>query len=272
MQADLWEGRARAAVEAVSRQIEFFKAHFGRVKSDWKADHTRVTLADVTISNEIFADLKKAFGADDFCSEETAPDTAEAALQAEYAWVLDPVDGTNNYAIGFPNCCISLALLRKGMPVFGVIYDFSRDSLMFGGAATGLFCDGQPGGGKQEPLKPQSLLGIQFPLKADLVRKLAPFLSVYRLRSIGSTALNLAHASAGMLDGAFGRAHVWDFAAGLALIQAGGGEVYFHGKSAFPLKTFHPKAPCETYYGGSPQFCAAVRALGFDMLRLERSR
>jgi len=272
MQADLWDGRARAAVEAVARQQAFFETHFGRVESQWKADHTRVTLADVTISQEIFAELAKVFAADDFCSEETSLDVAERALAAEYAWVLDPVDGTNNYALGFPNCCISLALLRKGMPVFGVIYDFSRRSLLFGGAATGLFCDGQIRQGKNEPMKPQSLMGIQFPLRPDLVKKLTPFLSVYRLRSIGSTALNLTHTAAGLLDGAFGRAHVWDFAAGLALIQAGGGEVYFHERNEFPLKTFHPKAPCAVYYGGSPQFCKAVRALGFDMLPLERSR
>lgn len=263
MPADLWEGRARAAVAVVHSQIAFFKAHFGRVESQWKSDHSRVTEADLTISQRTFELLGAQFAQDDFCSEETSPDAQAMALNARYAWVLDPIDGTNNYAIGFPNCCIALALLCEGMPVFGVIYDFSRDEILFGGKATGLFCGQTPRFGKRAVLKPQSLLGIQLPMRPDLVERLMPLLTVYRLRSIGSTALNLAHAAAGQLDGAFGRAYVWDFAAGIALIEAGGGKVYFDRPSIFPLKQFHPSGPCVAYYGGSPEFCATVQDLGF---------
>ncbi len=265
---DPFGGRAQAALEAVAGHISFFKKHHGHVESRWKQDNTRVTQADIGISRGIFEALQKDFPQDNYCSEETSPEAGEQPLNAEYAWVLDPVDGTNNYALGFPNCCISLALLRAGMPVCGFVYDFSRDELVCGGAGVGLFANGRPKKGKDAALIPQSLMGIQFPLKPELVEKLKPFLSVYRLRSIGSSALNLTHTAAGLLDGAFGRAYVWDFAAGLALIQGGGGNVYFDGNNPFPLKTFHTKLPAFVYYGGSPQFCEAVQTLGLGATKL----
>ena len=272
LHADIWEGRVRAGIEAVRGQIPFFNEHFGRVESRWKADHSRVTIADLTISKEVFETLGAHYPQDNFCSEETAYESAVQPLSGEYCWVIDPVDGTNNYALGFPNCCISLALLRNGMPVCGFIYDYSAKALLYGGAEIGLFCEGKAFRGKDAALCSESLLGIQLPLSAETIGRLTPFLSKYRLRCIGSTALNLAHAGQGRLDGAFGRAHIWDIAAGLALIQGGGGEVYFAHPSPFPLKEFHPSMPKITYYGGSPQFCEAVRTLGFESYALPRSR
>ena len=60
-------------------------------------------------------------------------DEALIHLKNDFAWVIDPIDGTNNFALGFPLCAISLALLYRGTPIYGFVYDYSTQSLIEGG-------------------------------------------------------------------------------------------------------------------------------------------
>ena len=101
--------RVNAARVAVLDQVEFFTRYFGEVNSEWKPDDTRVTFADFAISERIIAELRSSFPEDDFCSEESNPQDECITLSGKYAWILDPIDGTNNYALGIPMCAISLA-------------------------------------------------------------------------------------------------------------------------------------------------------------------
>ena len=71
--------------------------NFGTARSRWKDDGTRVTEVDENISCELFTILAKDFPHDDFCSEESTETPEPISLHGEFAWVLDPVDGTNNY-------------------------------------------------------------------------------------------------------------------------------------------------------------------------------
>ena len=73
-----------------------------------------------------FSELAKSFPFDDFCSEESTEPLNRSHQFGEFAWVLDPVDGTNNYAVGVPECGISLGLLRNGIPVYGFIYIYEK--------------------------------------------------------------------------------------------------------------------------------------------------
>ena len=68
-------------------------------------------------AKELFDHLCTQFPLDDYCSEEAAEVEQPIPLNSEFAWVLDPVDGTNNYAVGVPECGISLGLLQNGVPV-----------------------------------------------------------------------------------------------------------------------------------------------------------
>ena len=122
--------RILAGHSAVLNQVDYFRENFGTAKSRWKGDGTRVTEVDETISKELFSELAKSFPFDDFCSEESTETPEPIPLTGEFAWVLDPVDGTNNYAVGVPECGISLGLLRNGIPVYGFIYDYGRDNLL----------------------------------------------------------------------------------------------------------------------------------------------
>ena len=106
--------RINAGREAVKAQTAFFGRQFGQVASEWKEDDTRVTFADFAISENVFAALRRDFVEDDYCSEEASPQDEVIDLGEGFAWIIDPIDGTNNYALGFSVCAISLALLHDG--------------------------------------------------------------------------------------------------------------------------------------------------------------
>ena len=113
--------RIEAAKRAVTAQTALLHAEFGRAESRWKSDGTRVTAVDVAISENIFRELAAQFPDDQFFSEELTESAAAIPVQATFSWVLDPIDGTNNFALGIPHCAISLALCERGEPIYGVV-------------------------------------------------------------------------------------------------------------------------------------------------------
>ncbi|MGF1448624.1 MAG: inositol monophosphatase family protein [Opitutales bacterium] len=254
--------RQNAGRHAVLEQVPFFRQQFANVPSEWKADDTRVTFADFAISEKIFDELRRSFPDDDFCSEESSPLDELRALSADFAWVLDPIDGTNNYFLGIPYCAISLALLYEGVPIYGIIYDFSRDTLLHGGPDHGLFEGKRKRRALDASLGRDTIIGLHFKLDADLYDKLRPLLTTYRARCLGSAALMLAYAAAGLIDGVIDhRVKVWDIAAGHALMAGGGGQFHFMREPCFPLHDFHVDQPRTPYYAGSPAFCSYVADL-----------
>src|SRR5687767_13532037 len=106
--------RIAAAKRAVLAQTDLLHREFGRAESRWKYDGTRVTAVDVAISEGIFRDLAADFPGDQYFSEELADTTAPLPVTARFSWVLDPIDGTNNFALGIVHCAIALALCEHG--------------------------------------------------------------------------------------------------------------------------------------------------------------
>jgi len=270
-QAQAMRHRVNAGKAAVEEQIDFFKEQFGKVKSEWKEDDTRVTFADFAISERIFARLRTDFPEDHYCSEESNPQDEELALESEFAWVLDPIDGTNNYAQGMPIAAISLALLKDGIPAYGILYDSNRQLLIHGGPGIGVYENRRRLRPEfpeiqddDDPSMRDFTMGLQFPLTPERMDQLKEFLTTYRIRSIGSGALNLVYASIGFYDGALDfKSKVWDIAAAYAICTALDREFHFIGEDVFPLQRFHPRMkPCP-YFAGSAFFCGKVRrALG----------
>lgn len=252
--------RINAGRVAVRQQIDFFRKQLGEVPSEWKEDETRVTFADFAISERVFAQLRRDFPQDDFCSEESNPMDEVLQLDSRYAWVLDPIDGTNNYATGFPVCAISLALLEKGHPVYGIIYDLARDRILQGGPGIGLYDGCRKASIKDAPLDRTTIVGVHFPLPEDWYGAMKPVLRTHRVRATGSGALNLALTAVGLFDGCMDhKVKVWDIAAAYALLVAGGGQFHFVSDSVFPLETFHVDTPKIRYFAGTPAFCRMVR-------------
>ena len=251
---------------AVLAQVEYFRENFGNAQSRWKGDGTRVTEVDETISTELFADLAKTFPTDDFCSEESAETPEPTILQSEYAWILDPVDGTNNYAVGVPECGISLGLLRHGMPVYGFIYDYGRDNLLQGGKMFGAIEGSTPVKASVDLVNEKLTFCMHFPIPVQQLDSLHEALQIWRIRCPGSAAVGLANVATGRLDGCLEyRAKPWDCAAGYPICEGAGVNFHFLYEPAFPLTNFSPSMSSCPFRVGSALFHREVcRALGIE--------
>ena len=247
--------RINAGRVAIRSQISFFSRQFGQVSSEWKPDETRVTFADFAISEKLTSELGRDFPKDNFCSEEANPLDEVMELDADFAWIIDPVDGTNNYALRFPLCAISLGLLYRGEPVYGFIYDHSTGELLEGGPGYGVLREQKKLENHNTSSGEQSIIGCHFPLTQEQLAVLSPLLVRYRIRSLGSSSLMFAHVASGYLSGAIDyRVKVWDIAAASAICKGSGLEFRFIDVSPFPLKVFHPNADSCPCYCGTTDF------------------
>jgi len=232
----------------------------GRVSSDWKADDTRVTFADFAISEKLFAELRGSFATDQFISEESHPLDETILLDTKYVWILDPIDGTNNYAIGMPGCAISLALLKDGMPAYGMIYDGGTGELIEGGPMHGVRIDGRKVTPPARTFDTRTgMVALHFPLPKGRTEALKPLLESYRVRSLGSAALHLAYVALGRLDGAIDeRVRLWDIAAAACLLEAAGLKIRYLDGSPFPVKSLAMSGPFIRYIAGNESFLSYV--------------
>lgn len=150
--------------------------------------------------------------------------------ESPWLWVVDPLDGTNNFAHGFPYYCVSLGLLRDREPYLGVVYDPIHDQMFTAQRGGGAYLNGAPIRVSSAPALSESLLSTGFPydFATNERNNAAEFTRVHRLvqgiRRAGSAALDLASVACGRLE-----AH-WEFwlkpwdssAAALILLEAGG--------------------------------------------------
>ena len=254
--------RIAAGKTAVLAQTEFMHREFGRVESEWKYDGTRVTSADLAISAGIFADLGALFPTDQLFSEELAETDEPIPLTERFAWVLDPIDGTNNYATGIPYCAISLALLENGVPVYGIVYDMARRVLMQGGPRFGMWDGERAAGVKTTPPDSHSMLGFHSPFDKAYSHHATALVENFKLRGLGSSTLHLAYVAAGLLDATVDHnVRIWDIAAAVPLVWAGGGEVQFLNGEQFPMKVFNLKMGRIQFVAGNTAACATLRGL-----------
>ncbi len=254
--------RIAAAKEAVRAQIGALHDGFRRAASSWKADGTRVTAADLAISAAILRDLHDRFPGDQAFSEEMPGADRPIPATAQFCWVLDPIDGTNNYAAGIPFCAISLALLEDGAPVYGVVYDLARRTLLHGGPARGAFDGDQPARVSARAPDATSLIGIHSPYEPTFASQAESVIRAFKLRGLGSSTLHLAYVGVGLLDGVVDHnVRVWDIAAAHAIAVGGGAEVRYLRNSPFPLRAFAVTAPRIHYVAGNPATCARLAAL-----------
>ena len=156
--------------------------------------------------------------------------------ESPYIWFVDPLDGTNNFAHGYPVFSTSIALYEHGRPVVGVIYDPMRDECFSAAAGHGAFLHSTGLTNRlqvsQEKTLLDSMLATGFPYdrhnsRDDNLTQLGAFLKKAQgIRRSGSAALDLAYVAAGRLDGFWEfRLSSWDVAAGVCLIQEAGGRV-----------------------------------------------
>lgn len=254
--------RIEAAKRAVLAQTDLLHREFGRAESRWKYDGTRVTAVDIAISEAIVRDLRTQFPGDQFFSEELAETDAPLPVTARFSWVLDPIDGTNNFALGIPYCAIALALCENGEPIYGVVYDLSRRSLMHGGPGFGMSDGERIARVSTAALTRETLVGFHSPFDKTLVPMASGVISSFKIRGLGSATLHLAYVAAGLLDGCVDyNVKIWDLAAAIPLVRATGGEVRFLNGEQLPMRTFDLKMKRIIYVAGNPTMCTRLSEL-----------
>jgi myo-inositol-1(or 4)-monophosphatase len=186
-----------------------------------------VTQVDQLSERKIISTLKKKFPTHDFLGEESG----RLGNNSAYTWVIDPLDGTTNYAHSYPFFCVSIALLHHGKPIVAVVYDALRNECFTAEKNKGAFLNGKRLKVSTIGDLEKSLLCTGF---AYMVREthynldnFAHFvLTSQGVRRDGSAAMNLAYVAAGRLDGFWERGiQAWDMAAGVLLIWEAGGKV-----------------------------------------------
>ncbi len=213
------------------------------MRVDWKGPGDRVTDVDVAIQARLAERIRTCFPDDGIVAEEGLALDPGAR---EFVWVIDPLDGTNNFALGIPCFAVSIGILQDGLPHAGVVHDPSTGftcSAMRGHGAVG---GGRPLSLSARPLTAASNVGVRVPLDPELAPATIGWLRSYKLRGFGSVALHLAFAAIGALDVVLDhKATLWDLAAGAAvLLEAGGTITDPRGQPVFP--------PDAAAYGGAP--------------------
>lgn len=186
-------------------------------------------VTDVDLAAErIILDLVQAEYPDfSILSEESSP----VETGSPYRWVIDPIDGTRNFAEGIPHFCVVVALARGNQTVLGVTYDPIKDETFTAAAGQGAFLNGEPMSVSDRQEIPDCVLSFDlgyYDEKAatalDMIRHLWPGFQTMRL--LGSSALGMAYAAAGRVDLYFHHSlSPWDSASGLLLAREAGGNV-----------------------------------------------
>ena len=149
-----------------------------------------------------------------------------------YKWVIDPLDGTTNFAHGFPAYCVSIGLEYRGRPLLGVVFDPTRGELFVGEVGGGAFLNGTPLQVSQTPSLNGALLvtGFAYDIRESEQNNLNHFarfaLRAQGIRRTGTAALDLCYVAAGRFDGFWElKLHPWDTAAGALIVVEAGGRV-----------------------------------------------
>ncbi len=189
-----------------------------------------VTETDTAAESLILERLREAFPDHRILAEESGGD--EWRETSSPIWLIDPLDGTNNFAHGFPHVGVSLVLLADGKPVVGVIYDPLRDELFSAAAEQGSYLNGEPIHVSGVDELADAFLATGFPYdrrtaEDNNVERLDHFLRRSQgVRRAGAAVLDLAYVACGRLDGFWEiRLHPWDVAGGILLVREAGGAV-----------------------------------------------
>ncbi len=189
-----------------------------------------VTETDEAAEARIVSRLRDAFPDHRILAEEGGGDDWRAP--GPPIWLIDPLDGTNNFAHGFPHAAISLALVEDGRPVVGVAYDPLRDETFAATAGGGARLNGNPITVTAVERLADGFLATGFPYDRrtaadNNVARLDHFLRRSQgVRRAGAAVLDLAYVACGRLDGFWEiRLKPWDVAAGILLVQEAGGRV-----------------------------------------------
>jgi myo-inositol-1(or 4)-monophosphatase len=224
------------AREAGALLMEHFRQ---RVKIEYKGDVDLVTVADRKSEALIRDRIRGQFPAHDILGEEgTRIDTG-----SEYKWYVDPLDGTTNFAHGYPVFCISLAVERQGQRIAGVIYDPTRDEMFSAELGAGAELNDTPMRVSSISNLGECLVATGFPSHKRHKNPNIYFyhqltLRTHGVRRAGSAALDLCNVAAGRYEGFWEfNLNPWDTAAGVLIVEEAGGKVTNFAAGEFEISS-----------------------------------
>ncbi len=236
-----WVPKAAGIALEAGRQLRGFFEH--GVATEYKGEVDLVTVADRTVEAFLRQALAEKFPDHGIFGEEGTRDRMDSG----YRWYVDPLDGTTNFAHGFPHFCVSMGLERRapelvrqdaaigaeaeGELVAAVIYDPMREELFVGEKGKGAWRNGRPMAVSRTRHLAESLVATGFPSRKRHANPNIHFYQQFTLRShgvrrAGSAALDLAYVACGRLEGFWEfQLNPWDTAAGFLLLEEAGGRI-----------------------------------------------
>jgi myo-inositol-1(or 4)-monophosphatase len=234
-----FETHQRVAIAAVRMGSALLQARFGNLSNvRKKAAQELVTEADTESEKEIIAIISSAFPDHGILSEECGMLNSSS----EYRWIIDPLDGTVNFAHGVPIFCISIALTFNGNIVLGVVFNPVSEELFTAASGQGAQLNGRPIQVSSVAEVSESLLVTGFPYNVNQIfnevhtRCGNCLQAAQGLRRLGSAALDLCYVACGRFEGFWEQnLKPWDTAAGSLIAVEAGGQVTTFSNQPFAV-------------------------------------
>lgn len=258
------------AVELARAAGKGVLGHYGKVQRLTKRHAEAVTEADRACQRFIVEGLRKRFPGDGVIGEEN--DTGDAITfdcpdPKGRVWVIDPIDGTNNFVAGFHQFAVCIGLLHEGWPVLGVVYEVCRDVVYSAATGEGAWVNHRQTEALGTPLNDSSLLMLTsnaLDNSGQLPQWMGRWIgqTQWKVRCLGSAALEAVQVGAGVAHGAVTvNGKLWDCVAPAAIVlEAGGLITDLRGRSLFPFDLAQ-------YNGAKVPFLAAGKGAHETLLR-----
>ncbi len=233
------------------------------LQHDYKGGKELVTQADLKADELICSAIRKTYPDHEILSEESSPEAGAIWEQTDHVWIVDPIDGTVNYAHGHNQSAISLACTRGGDVAVAVVFNPFTDEMFHALLGEGAFRNGQPVSVAQETELSRAIIATGFPYVKDglgpMIKRVEAVLTECAdIRRLGSAALDICFLAMGRLDGYYESLSVWDFAAArLIALEAGAECGHFSELPEGADPQFHN----ENLLIANPQLYPKLRAL-----------
>ena len=210
---------------------------------DYKSAFNLVTEADKASEAEVIQTIREVFPKHKILGEESGALDAESA---DHRWIIDPLDGTTNFAHGYPFFCVSIAYEEKGEVVFGLVFNPVNNERFQAEKGAGAFLNGQQIIASSIETLSTSLLATGFPPDSKTAKH--PNMQEFQymtdrchgVRRDGSAALDLCFVACGRLDGFWEfKLSAWDVAAGALIVREAGGIVSCPSGGEFVMDSGH---------------------------------
>ena len=230
------------AVETARQAGQILLEKFGRkIQISKKGDINLVTEADLASEKFIIEKINTFYPKHTILAEESGASGVTLDGADVWKWIIDPLDGTTNFAHGYPCFCVTLALEHDGEIVVGATYDPTRNEMFAAEKGGGAFLDNRRIHVSDTEKLSEALIVTGFPYnfkeREDFAAHLTDFMLKSRgIRRDGSAAIDMAYVATGRFDGFWEEGlNAWDIAAGKLFIEEAGGKVTYYDGSKFSI-------------------------------------